>query len=485
MSPALPPHPFDPADWDTLRSLGHRMVDDMMGHLEKIGDQPVWSPVPADVVARLSQPLPEKGVGAEQAYATFLRDVFPYPVGNIHPRFWGWVNGSGTPLGALAEMLAATMNPNVAGHQGSPRHVEDQVLVWLAELLGYPREASGLLVSGGSMANFVGLAAALVDRAGFDLPGQGMISAPKRPVLYASTETHFSVDRALRLLGVGDAGHRRIPVTDRFQIDLAALRATIAADRNAGHHPVAVVGNAGTVGTGAFDDLDALATLAADEGLWFHVDGAFGAFAAVDPGLAPLVRGMERADSLAFDLHKWMVVPIEAGAVFVRNGESHRRAFRVAGDYVTSMEGGIGVDVTAFAERGVQLTRGFRALKVWMSLLAHGAEAYRSLIRGNVKLARHLDLVVSGHPSLELLTPTVLNVVCFRYRPEGVPEPDLDDLNRRILVRLHEEGIAAPSYTTLGGRYALRVCITNHRSTTADLDALVVAVTRLGTALVA
>ncbi len=459
------------------------MVDDMMGHLQTIGDQPVWTPVPADAVARLNQPLPERGLGAEEAYAAFLRDVFPWPVGNIHPRFWGWVNGSGTPLGALAEMLAATMNPNVAGHQGSARYVEEQVLAWLAELLGYPRDTSGVLVSGGSMANFVGLAAALVDRAGFDLPGQGMIGAPKRPILYASTETHFSVDRALRLLGVGDAGHRRIPVNDRFQIDLGALRTTIAADRNAGHHPFAVVGNAGTVGTGAFDDLDALAVLAEEEGLWFHVDGAFGAFAAVDPDLAPLVRGMERADSLAFDLHKWMVVPIEAGAVFVRNGEAHRRAFRVAGDYVTSMEGGIGVDVTAFAERGIQLTRGFRALKVWMSLLAHGAEAYRALIRGNVDLARHLDRRVTEHPSLELLTPTVLNVVCFRYRPADLAEAALDDLNRKILVRLHEEGIAAPSYTVLSGRYALRVCITNHRSTAADLDLLVDAVARLGAAL--
>lgn len=471
--------PFDPADWDATRRLGHRMVDEMLAYLAGIGERPVWSPVPAEVRKRLAVPLPEEGMGEQQAYEDFVRDVLPYPVGNIHPRFWGWVIGSGTPLGAMAEFLAATMNPNVSGLQGAPRYVETQVLQWLAEFLGVPGMASGVLVSGGSMANFIGLATGLQARAGFAIASEGLARAPKPPVFYASTGTHFSVDKAARLLGIGQAGYRKIPVDAEYRIDLAALEQAIAEDRAADLHPFAVVGNAGTVNTGAFDDLQALAALAEREGLWFHVDGAFGAFAAIVPDLAPLVRGMERADSLAFDVHKWMLVPIEAGAVLIRDAERHRAAFAVSGGYVAPMEGGIGVEGTHFAERGVELTRGFRALKVWLSLKAYGAAAYRALVAGNVALAQWLVREIVADPELELLAPAPLNVVCFRATPRGVPESALDALNRRIVVALHETGTAAPSYTTLNGRFAIRVAITNHRTRKEDLAALLAAVRRL------
>ena len=218
--------PLDPEDWSSLRALGHRMVDDMLDNLRTVRDRPAWQPVPADVRVRLRSPVPEFGVGEAAAYDEFVRDILPYPIGNAHPRFWGWVIGSGTPLGALAELLAATMNPNVSGIAGSPALVEAQTLEWLRAMLGVPAGASGLLVSGGSMANVVGIATGLAERAGFDVLGEGLARAPRPPVLYASTQTHFSVIKAARLLGLESAGVRNVPVGADFAIDVDVLGAS-------------------------------------------------------------------------------------------------------------------------------------------------------------------------------------------------------------------------------------------------------------------
>lgn len=467
---------LDPEDWSAFRALGHRMVDDMVTRLERIRDEPVWRAVPPETIKRLTAAaVPLAGVGPEQAYEDFLRDVFPYPVGNIHPRFWGWVIGSGTPIGALSEMLAATMNPNVSGLQGSARYVEAQVITWLGTMLGYPGTGrpAGLMVSGASMANLAGIAAGLQARGGFDVGRLGLARAPKPPVLYTSDQAHFSVGKAARLLGIGSDALRIIPTDSGYRMDLDALRRIMVADRAEGMHPFCVVGGAGTVNTGATDDLEALADLALAEGLWFHVDGAFGAFAALDPELLPLVRGMERADSLAFDLHKWMVVPIEAGVVLVRDEHALRGAFDADAGYVSSMPGGIGHDAMSYAALGVELTRGFRALKVWMSLKAHGTEAYGALVRRNVEQARYLARRVAEEVELELVAPAPLNVVVFRYVRPGLPDQEQDRLNRSILVGLQEDGVAAPSQAVLRGRFALRVCLVNHRTRQEDLDVLV------------
>lgn len=479
------PHPIpdahlEPDDWTTLRALGHRMLDDMFTHLATLRDRPVWRAVPEDVAQRLQRPLPQRGIGAAAAYEEFLRDIFPYPIGNTHPRFWGWVLGSGTAVGVLAEMLAATLNASVSGLRGSPVNVERQVMGWLKELLDYPPDASGLLLSGASVANLVGLAVGTRARAGFDLGRRGWAAAQHPPVVYASGETHFSVDKAVRTLGLGSERLRKIRVDREYRIDLSALEDAIRRDREAGLHPLALVGNAGTVNTGAFDDLEGLADLAERERLWFHVDAAFGAFAAIVPELAHLVRGMNRADSVAFDLHKWLIVPVEAGAVLVRDAEAQSAAFRVGGDYMAGLPGGIGKDANEFAELGPQLTRGFRALKVWLSLMAHGADSYRELVRRNVSQARYLAERVRERAELELQAPVPLNVVNFRYNPGDLGEERLDELNRDILVRLHEDGIAAPSHTRLRGHFTIRVCITNHRTRAADLDLLVGETLRLG-----
>ncbi|MCC7352807.1 MAG: amino acid decarboxylase [Anaerolineae bacterium] len=480
----MPEESLDPADWQAMRALGHRMVDDMLNYLQTVRERPVWQPIPEEVKTHLKQPLPVEPQGPEQTYRDFLEKILPHPMGNIHPRFWGWVIGTGTPLGALAEMLAAGMNPNLGGAEHVANHVERQAVAWCKEMLGYPAEASGLLVSGGSMANLVGLTVARNAKAGFDLRRQGVQGAPKRLTLYGSQEMHSSIQKGVELLGLGSDSLRHVPVNADYQIEVTALDAAIARDRAAGMQPFCVIGNAGTVNTGAFDDLARLADICQREGLWFHVDGAFGALAALSPALRHLVAGMERADSLAFDLHKWMYMPYEAGCALVRREEDHRRAFALTPEYLThGGERGLAAGSQWFSDYGIQLSRGFRALKVWMSIKEHGIRKYGRLIRQNVEQARYLAGLVDAAPTLERLAPVPLNIVCFRYKADHLDEAALNRLNQEILVQLHESGIAVPSYTTLNGKYALRVAITNHRSRREDFDLLVREVMRLGSAI--
>ena len=475
---------LDPEDWEALRALGHQMVDEMLEKLRDIRQEPVWKPLGQPLKQALQAPLPRQGQGAEQAYADFVEHVRSNPMVNIHPRFWGWVIGAGTPLGALAEMLAAGMNPNMGGGEHAANYVEQQVLAWCKEMLGYPLEASGLLVSGGSMANFVGLAVARNARAGYDIRREGVAAAPQRLVLYASSEAHSSVQKAAELLGLGSSALRLVKVNSDFQIDVPALKTLIAADREAGYHPFCVVGNCGTVNTGAFDDLQALAEICRKEGLWLHVDGAFGAIAALDPELRPLTAGMELADSLAFDLHKWLSVPYEAGCVLVRDEAAHRGTFTLTPEYLMKMKRGAAAGAPWFSDYGLELSRGFKALKVWMMFKADGIDKYAHMVTKNVAQARYLGARVDAEPELERLAPVSLNIVCFRYVAPALDDEALNALNQELLLRLHESGTAVPSYTRLNGRYALRVANVNHRSRQEDFDVLVEAVLRLGRELV-
>jgi glutamate/tyrosine decarboxylase-like PLP-dependent enzyme len=471
---------LDPDDWAELRALGHRMVDDLLDYLRTVRERPVWRPIPAEVRARFRVPAPRAPEGAERAYHDFREHVLPHPMGNIHPRFWGWVIGTGTPFGALAEMLAAGMNPNMGGGDHLPNQVEAQVLDWCKEMLGYPATASGLLVSGGSMANLVGLAVARHARAGFDVRSKGVRHAAGPLTVYGSSEMHSSVRKAVELLGLGSEALRLVPVTSEFELDLSALERMIAEDRAAGCQPICVVGNAGTVNTGAFDDLGVIAALCQRERLWFHVDGAFGALAALVPEYQGRLAPMARADSLAFDLHKWMYLPFEAGCTLVRDADTHRRTFSLTPDYLAHAERGLAAGELWFSDYGIQLSRGFRALKVWMSFKEHGLDKYARLIRQNIEQARYLAGLVRNAPDLELMAPVPLNIVCFRYRAAGCDDTTLDALNQELLIQLHEQGIAVPSNALLGGRFALRVAIVNHRSRREDFDLLVGEVRRIG-----
>jgi len=471
---------LDPADWAEFRALAHRMVDDTLEELASLRERPAWQPMPDDVRASFREPLPLGGEGSESVYRQFTERVRPYPNGNLHPRFWGWVQGNGTPLGMMAEMLAAALNPHMAGFDQAPALVEHQVIAWLAELMGMPPETSGVLVTGGTMASTIGLAVARHARAGFDVRAEGLQGSRPRLLVYGSTETHGWARKAAELLGLGSSALRLVPVDAEYRIDVEALRRAVAADRAAGHRPFCVIGTAGTVNTGATDDLRALAAFCREEGLWFHVDGAFGALAAWSDALRPIVAGIEEADSVGFDLHKWGYLPFEVACVLVRDPEAHRAAFATTASYLEGAERGVIAGGIPFAERGLDLTRGFKALKVWMSLKAHGVRAIARLIEQNVEQARGLADRVEQDPELDLLAPVPLNVVCFRYTRAGLADEALNAINREILIRLQEEGVAVPSGTTLAGRYAIRVANVNHRSRREDFAALADAVVRIG-----
>ncbi len=356
---------------------------------------------------------------------------------------------------------------------------------WCKEMFGYPAEASGLLLSGGSMANLVGLAVARHARSGFDVREEGVAAAPRPMTIYGSVEMHSSLQRSVEVLGLGNRSLRRIPVDANFKIDLQALRQAIEADIEQGMQPICLVGNAGAVNTGAIDPLDELADIAAQYGMWFHVDGAFGSLATLSPELRPRLKGMERSDSLAFDLHKWFYLPFEAGCVIVRDREAHLRTFTLTPAYLAHGQRGLAGGATWLSDYGIQLTRGFKALKVWMAFKTHGVDKFGRLIKQNVEQANYLTGLVKASPCLELLAPVELNVVCFRFTMPGLDGKKLDDINKEILLRLHESGVAVPSGTLVKGQYAIRCAITNHRSRREDFSALVSETVRIGEGLVA
>ncbi len=478
---------LDPADWASMRALGHRMLDDALDYLESLPQRPAWEHAPAAVKARFSGGVPRAPQPAEDIYREYVDLVQPYQLGNAHPRFWGWVVGCGTTMGVLAEMLAATTDA-VSGIYSfvSNNYVELQVLDWCKELLGYPRSASGLLTSGCSASNLIALAVARHAKAGFDVRKEGLTAAGARMTVYCSEEAHSSLTKAVELLGLGRDSLRRVPADETRRIDVAALREAVARDRRDGLLPICVVGVAGTTATGAVDDLHALADLCAEERLWFHVDGAFGIWAAIAPRSAHLVSGIERADSLAFDLHKWMYLTYPVGCVLVKDAEEHRRTFSLTPQYLAHGEGDRGltaVDAPWLSDYGFELSRGFHALKAWMSLKEHGADKYGRLIQQNIDQARYLAGLVEASTDLELALPVSLNVVCFRYVRAGLGDAALDELTKAIEVELQECGIAVPSVVSLRGRTWLHVAVTNHRSRREDFDLLAREVVRLGAEL--
>jgi aromatic-L-amino-acid decarboxylase len=475
--------PATPADWARFRDLAHRMVDDMLDHLSGIRERPVWQAPPAGVRRALDQPLPLDGAGDEAAYQSFLRLVLPYTNGNVHPRFWGWVQGNGTPLGMMADMLASGINPHLGGFDQAPALVEHQVIRWLAELMGLPPETSGLMVAGGSMANVLGLAVArhaALQQIGIDVRDQGLQHDTPRLTCYSSTEVHSWARKAVELLGLGGGSLRRIGADREYRMDLGLLREAVARDRAAGSLPFSVIATAGTVNTGATDDLAAIGEFCRGEGIWFHVDGAFGALLRLSESLKQRVEGIQLADSLGFDLHKWGYLPFECACLLVRDPEVHRAAFAITASYLGGAARGPIAGGLPFADRGIDLTRSFKALKVWLALNAHGVRALGRLIEQNVAQAQYLAELIVGHAELELLAPVPLNIVCFRYVWPGASESELNRLNQELLVRLQESGVAMPSGTVLESRYALRCAITNHRSRRADFDMLVDAVGSLG-----
>ncbi|MDK2912831.1 MAG: aromatic-L-amino-acid/L-tryptophan decarboxylase [Methanolobus sp.] len=482
-----PEETLDPKDWKSMRILGHSILDDAMDYLETLRDRPIWEHAPPHVKAHFEGPPPEDPEPAGDVYQEYLRYVRPHQLGNSHPRFWGWIAGSGTVMGMFADFLASSMDA-VSGSFSylSNNYVELQVIEWCKTLLGYPSTASGLITSGCSASNLIGLTVARNRMAGFDVRSMGMQNAPQQMTIYCSDEAHSSIQKAVELLGFGKDSMRLIPVDESMRIDLAALRKAITDDRENGYLPVCVIGCAGTTNTGAIDDLNALADICAEEKCWFHVDGAFGAWAAIAPEYKHLVAGMERADSLAFDLHKWMYLQYPIGCVLIRNAGEHRSAFSLTPTYLAHGEGerGLtGIDVYWLSDYGFELSRGFHALKAWMTIKEHGTARYGRIIQQNIDQAHYLARLVEAAPELELALPVSLNIVNFRYIQSGLEDSALDHLNKQIEIELQEQGIAVTSIVSIRNRNYLHVGITNHRSRYSDFDTLVKEVIRIGNEL--
>ena len=474
--PAPEPHDLDPEDWPATRGQAHRMLDDILDYVQGIRDRPVWRPIPDEVRAALRQPLPTGPTGLDQVHDEFRRLILPYATGNVHPGFMGWVHGGGNVAGLLGEMLAAGLNANLGGRDHMPIEVERQILRWLAPVFGLPEGAGGLFVTGSSMANFMAVLAARTWALGPEVRRHGLGAGPGLAA-YASTATHSCVRRAMEMSGLGSDALRVLPVDKAGRMDPAVLRQAVARDRQAGLRPFLLVGTAGTVDIGAIDPLADLAAFARAEGLWFHVDGAFGALAAFAPSLAPRLRGIQQADSIAMDFHKWGQVPYDAGYLLVRDGQLLQGTFASPAAYLGREGRGLAGGSPWPCDFGPDLSRGFRALKTWFTLKVHGTGRLGAVIERTCALARYLEARVEACPALELMAPVNLNIVCFRLRGA-----DPDALNRRVVADLHESGLAAPSTTTLDGHLVIRAAIVNHRTREADLDTLVDAVLRLGNA---
>ena len=456
---------LDPPEWRELRALGHRMLDDLFDDLEAVRDGPVWRPMPDEVRSACQAPLPRAGADAEDVYADYRRLMAPYGVGNRHPRFFGWVHGGGTAIGMLAEMLAAGLNANCGGRDHAPIEVERQVVRWAAEMLGFPKEAGGLVLSGTSMANFVAVLAARRAALGGAVREDGV--GGTRLTAYASEGAHMCVARALDMAGLGSASLRLIACDDAGRIKLADLAGRLAADRAAGMRPFLVVGTAGSVDIGAIDDLAGLAELCREAGLWFHVDAAFGAMAMLWEPFRSGFRGIEQADSVAFDFHKWMQVPYDAGCIVVRDPAALQATFARRPAYLRSTPGGLGAGEPWPVDLGPELSRGFRALKVWMTIRTYGADRLGAVVERCCALAQRLAATIAQTPELEFVAPVALNIVCFRVAGGD------DGTQEGIASWLQEAGRSVLSTTTLGGRRVLRAAIVNHRTRAADVDAIV------------
>ncbi|MGH1346841.1 MAG: pyridoxal phosphate-dependent decarboxylase family protein [Nannocystales bacterium] len=455
---------LDPPDWDVFRRLAHEALDHAIDTMASVRERPAWQAPPQRTEGDV---LPWDPTPLREVCAAIERDVLPFGVGNTHPRFFGWVHGAGTVEGIVAAIYTAAMNANVGGREHAAVHVEREVLGWFKQLVGFPQSAQGILLSGTSMATMIALAVARHGR-------EDRLDAVR---IYTSDQAHISVAKALRVLGMPPASLVKVRSDERLRMDVQALRDAVERDRGEGLTPLAVVATGGTALTGAVDPLEAINELCRSSGLWLHVDAAIGIGLRLHPRLHDRLAGIEHADSVAFDAHKWLHVPYDVGCVLVRNGEAHRAAFREGASYLQRATRGTGSGDPWFCDAGPELSRGFRALKVWMVLKTHGLAALGQQVLKNCVQAESFAAQVEACEEAVLVAPTDLAITCFRCVGAGSDEAD-DQLNDEIVVRVQESGVAVPSSGRVHGRAVIRVNITNHRTTTADLDLLLEAVLR-------
>ncbi len=463
---------------DEMRNWGNSVVHFMTEYLGDLRDRGVYRHMFSRAIRnRLDPALPISGSDFEELLKVFREAVVPFSRQNAHPRMFGYVQSPGTALAAFADLLASTLNANLTVWRSAPAPVEVERLTidWIRQILGFNAEAGGLFVSGGSMANLAAIAAAR----------QAKDESAGRLRLYASSETHFSIAKAAALLGIGRENVRHVAVDERFKIRADDLVAKIKADIEAGHVPFCVVANAGTVNTGAIDPLSDVREIANRFQLWMHVDGSYGAFAVLAESAKTLFAGLEQADSIALDPHKWLYLPVDVGCVIYRAPEIARAAFAHDADY-TRVIGEQADEAFAFWDYGPELSRRFRALKVWMLLKGVGLHSLGEAIESNLACARHLESLVRGSNDFEMLAPMELSIFCFRHLPLHLKNQSpqaIDNFNERLLVALQRDGSSYLSNTTLGGRFALRGCVLNYRTTLRDMEILLADLRRVAKTL--
>jgi aromatic-L-amino-acid decarboxylase len=484
-----PPTPVSDFSWSAQRATEwmDRAAALWRELLETLPSKPVaraWGD--GEVRKAVARDVPAEPLSDREIFGYLRELMLQYSVYPGHPRFMGYISGPGTVPGAVGDLLAAALNQNLGGWRLSPgaTEIELALIQWFAGRFGLPEGSGGLLLSGGAMANFTCLKVARDRGAGWNVRSDGTRGHP-RLLIYASGEVHAVVRRAADMLGLGIDAVRDLPVDDRYRLRVDALEAAIARDRAAGMQPLAVVGSAGTTATGSIDPLDRIAGACERERLWFHVDAAYGGPAILAPDLRPLLKGIERADSIAFDPHKWLYTPLSGGCALFRNISHAYDSFHTEASYTVEDTERTGTTFD-FGSHGPQWSRGFSALKIWLSLLAHGEDAYARRISHDAELARYLASRVEVHPALLLAAPPSLGVCCFRYVPPDLKrsgagrEAYLDELNARLMTDVQLDGRAYCSNAILGERFVLRACIVNFRTEAEDVDALIDVVSELG-----
>jgi glutamate/tyrosine decarboxylase-like PLP-dependent enzyme len=471
---------LDPKNWELFRGLGRRMADDMFDYLQNIRSKQMLQ-LTKEAVSEICVPLSDDGEGEEAVYEVFRQSILPYSLILTSPRLWGVVAGQGSPYGMLVEMLRAGMN-GAQEFSFAEALVNKQVTGWIKDLLGYSKESSCVLVSGGSEANFTGLAVARNAKADVDVKAKGIQGINRRMTLYCGDETHHCLERSVELLGLGNEALRKIRTDEDCRIKIKDLEKAIKEDKERNYHPFCVIGCAGTTNSGAFDDLETLADIAHQENMWFHVDGAFGAWVRLSDTHRHLVDGMERADSLAVDFHKWMNMPYGIGCTLVRNRLAHFSTFVYGheAEYLKSAFDLSEDQLTNPHNLALPLSRNFSSLKAYMLLRAYGKKKYTRLIQKNLEQINYLAELIQGDDELELMAPVISNVVCFRFRPRDLDESETEKVNKLILDKINKKNFWMISDTTLKGKYMLRACNVNHRTKRSDMEFLIREVKEIG-----
>jgi glutamate/tyrosine decarboxylase-like PLP-dependent enzyme len=460
---------------EQFRALGYQAVDLIVERLTAQSALPVRQPVPVEIrEALMHSPPPDKGMEPTALLNLLAELVLPYPMGNSNARFFAWVNSPPAPMGIIGDLLASAINPSVAGGDHAATYVEHGVLNWIKQIFGFSPDAGAILTSGGSVATLIPLAVMRHVKSQGEMRAQGFANESAPMVIYCSTQGHSAIQKAVELLGFGSDNLRKIPTDAAYCMDVAALEAQIAVDRAAGLRPVCVAANAGTVNTGAIDPLDTLADLCERENLWLHIDGAYGGFGILAEQTAGLYKGIERADSLAIDPHKWLYMPVECGCAIVRDAQAMRDTFSLVPPYIRDDRA-----LPWFSEFGIQQTRGFKALKLWMTIQHIGLDGYRKLLTRDIALSEKLREKIRARPDFELVATGPLSVTCFLYKPSSAA--DVEAINRKLVPLVQSEGQIFITGTELDGRFALRACIVNFRTSEADLDLLLNVIADAGT----